>query len=109
MFTTCDVLSSKKHAWRNIFEGNKRNTHKAMVEFMTTYAGYIYQPLAHFKVRLDPIRWTELKEICLCSNASAGGMDGWPPNEFKLLSNQAGILLTRLLNSIETERHGRVN
>ena len=53
---------------------------------------------------LPELDWCDLEDTCLNGNTSAGGLDGFAPEDFRLVSDEAFRMLAVLLNLIEFRR-----
>ena len=87
-----------RQAWSKIYNGTKKNLHTLVEHFMAKYADYIFvapeQPQ-------EPIDANKFQHHCIHVANTAGGMDGWRPEDFKLLSPLAFKAMADILNAIE--------
>ena len=94
-----DEIARRK--WLAIYAGKFQNRHRGVAMFMKNYVkGFRPKCMPHI---LRSIEWTDLKETCIHAKAFAGGLDGFPPADFRLLSDEAFRMLTGLLELIKEE------
>ena len=92
-----DEIARRK--WLAIYAGKFQNRHRGVAMFMKKYAKEVGPKcMPHI---LRSIEWTDLKEACIHAKASAGGLDGFSPADFRLLSDEAFRMLNGLLELIE--------
>ena len=73
-----------------------------MSAFVHKYLGkYGHLICKQAEYKLEAIQWERFKEVCLHGKQSAGGLDGFEPADFALLSDLAYQWIVRLLNTIE--------
>ena len=94
-----EVDANVKHTYSSIYAGNIIGSPSAhAAAFISKYFPFIFNgPVFN----VPPLTGTHLQEECTQGSYSAGGMDGWSPEDFSLLSLMAFEWLAELLNAIE--------
>ena len=87
-----------KGAWGRVYQGAKGDTRERTRAFTKKYGQHLYRSEEY---RLPPLKGSELMKVCRKHKETAGGIDGWTPADFKLLSPKAFDKLAALLNCIE--------
>jgi hypothetical protein len=99
-FATCpsEIDSILRDAWQQIYNGTSKSLHELADGFMTKYSQYLlHAPEYH----LGDIQPEAFRHACMTASNTAGGLDGWDPIDFKLLSPHSFCYLADLLNAIE--------
>jgi hypothetical protein len=94
-----EIDSIARRVWACIYEGNiKINLQRHADLFVELFRSYIYNSTPF---QLDKISPSELMEVCTNGGKTAGGMDGWLPQDFAILPLEAFKDLAALLDAIE--------
>ena len=86
-------------AWQRIYHGTSRPLQQVADDFCKKYEHLLFHAP---EAACDEIDSEAFRASCLKASNSAGGLDGWHPVDFKLLSPLAFKFVVDLLNSIET-------
>ena len=90
-----DILT---RAWQKVYDGTNRTLEVLAEQFCAKYEHLlIHQPEAP----CEDIDADAFHASCIKASNSAGGLDGWEPIDFKLLSPFSFKFVVSLLNSIE--------
>jgi hypothetical protein len=87
-----------RQAWASIREGQAANETSIVASFMDKYADYICEQPEHI---CPDLSGTDIFDIASKLEASSGGLDGFLPEDFKLLTPLACEHLAKLLTMIE--------
>ena len=95
-----EVDSITQDAWQTIYEGNAACITTLIDKFFKRFAKLTPEQTVQHVDATDPQR---IMDVCTAGNKSAKGPDQWSPAEFGLLSYQAFVQLSKMLNAIEEE------
>ena len=85
-------------AWQHIYKGTTRPLTELVQHFC---AKYEHLSMHHSEAPCEDIDTQALYASCVKSSNSAGGLDGWEPSDFKLLSVFSFDFVVSMLNAIE--------
>ena len=85
-------------AWQTIYQGTERSLQSVVDGFMVKYHHHLVQQPEFV---LGDIDAEAFRHTCVRASNSAGGLDGWDPIDFKLISPLGFSFLVDILNTIE--------
>ena len=91
-----ELLRSK---WGGVMEGNSDSHVHTLLTYLAKYRNLLFRSTA---TQLAPLTGKDLMDTCLQSSISAGGMDGWGTEEFRLMPLVFFEWAATVLNMIET-------
>ena len=85
-------------AWKPIYAGNNEGSHQAAADYMLKYNRYL-----HKAAQVNIPAWTveQLMETCSTMAATATGLDGFHPHDFKVLPHESLKWIVTLLALVE--------
>ena len=95
-----EVDSIVTRIWTKIYDGNvsPANVFMHMVTFFAEFICYVF---CRTTFHLEPFSGADLFQACVHGPKTAGGMDGWAPDDWSLLPEEAFEEVAYLLRAVE--------
>lgn len=97
-----EVADIRIRGWSTVFRGNVSNITKCVFDFFCKCATFIFSS-PDFK--LQPVNAQSLMHHIMNANDTAGEMDGWKPEDLKLLHLTAFTWLALMYDRVEAGAH----
>ena len=93
-----EVDSILRKAWSKVYYGTGQCISTLVAKFLSKYASSIRKAPEHEHTLIDAVHF---QNHCMHIANTAGGLDGWRPEDLKLLSPMVFKRMTDILNAIE--------
>jgi hypothetical protein len=85
-------------AWQVIYNGTRKPLDQVVNNFMSKYEHLLFH---HEEFSSEDIEAQAFQSSCCKASNTVGGLDGWEPIDFKLISLFGFQILVDMLNAIE--------